>query len=72
MAVSCTPSDLATAAKCYCFGEKEAMNIMVYLLAQKAGSTKTPEELAEAAACYCYDRKTAEAVITYLLCQLLQ
>lgn len=69
--MDCTPATLTKSAACYCFNEQQALNIMVYLLAQKAGSTMTPDELAKAAACYCYDRKTAESVITYLLCQLL-
>lgn len=70
MPVTCDPKSLAEAAKCYCFNEREANAIIIYLLKQIAGNTSTPSELAALAKCYCTDAKTSKAIITYLLCQL--
>ena len=72
MAISCTPSDLAAAAKCFCFDAKTMAEVKLYLLAQIAGlGARTPAQLADAAKCYCFDPVTAKKVEAYLLCQIV-
>lgn len=71
MVISCDPAALDKAACGYCYSDKQARQVITYLLAQMAGDTSTPAALAKKAACYCSDERTANAVITYLLCALL-
>lgn len=71
MPVSCDPTDLQAAARCYCFPKDVQDAIIIYLLQQIAGDTSTPSELAaKAAKMRIPDEKQREAVITYLLCQI--
>lgn len=72
MPISCDTEDLAQAAKCYCFGEKQQLAVQTYLLTQIAQSTATPDELAEAAKCFeCMSIKEMLAIQNYLLCQIV-
>lgn len=71
MALSCTPTDLAAAARCYCEltrDEREA--IRVYLLAVIAGkSGETPDQLLSEAKCFCgLNPQVAQAISVYLEC----
>ncbi len=69
MAVSCDPTDLATAAKCYCYDAVTRQRVIIRLLAIIAGKAGvSPSDLAEEAACYCYDPVTAKKVEIALLC----
>lgn len=69
--ISCEPTDLAQASKCFCFGDQRQVDsVMIYLLTQIAGDTSTPAELARKSACYCYDAKSSEAVKLFLLCSI--
>lgn len=71
MAISCDPEDLAAGSVCYCFDNKTAESVKLYLLAVIAElDDMTQEELAEAAKCYCFDKYTAKKVEMYLLCQI--
>lgn len=71
MPVSCTPSDLAAAAKCYCFDKETTQRIKLYLLAVIADKDDLdPEELDALAKCYCFSEETAKRVENYLLCQI--
>lgn len=71
MAVSCTPADLAEAAKCFvCLTPAQKEAIRLYLLAVIAGGSTEPATLAEAAKCFvCLDHTQRQAINTYLLCQ---
>lgn len=64
-----TPKGLSAGAACFQGippGYRDA--VIIYLLAQLAGSTMTPAQLSSAARCYQFgDRKTAEGIIIYLL-----
>jgi len=52
MAVSCAPEDLEEAAKCFvCIPEGKRLAVMIYLMAQIAGSSTDPEVLLENAEC---------------------
>lgn len=70
--ISCTPSDLAQASKCFCFGDQRQIDsVIIYLLAQIAENTDTPSVLAKKAACYCFsDTRSRDAVMLYLLCAI--
>lgn len=72
MPVSCEPSDLATASKCFCFSDQKQIDgIIIYLLSQIAGDTSTPAQLAQKSACFCYaDQRSRDAVMLYLLCAI--
>lgn len=72
MSVSCEPSDLATASKCFCFADqKQIDSVIIYLLTQIAGDTSTPAELSRKAACFCFpDTRSRDAVMLYLLCAI--
>jgi hypothetical protein len=72
VAVSCEPSDLAQAAKCFCFSDQRQVDgIIIYLLAQIAEDTHTPAQLAQLASCFCYpDGLSRNAVMLYLLCAI--
>lgn len=69
MAVSTNPSELAAAARCYCYDKETAQKVKIYLRAVLAGlDGLTPQELANRAKCYCYDPVTAAKVELYLDC----
>lgn len=69
MAVTTNPSELAAAAKCYCYDKETAKKVKLYLLAVIAGlDGLTPQELANRAKCYCFDPVTAAKVELYLDC----
>ncbi len=69
MAISCDPTDLATAAKCYCYDAETRQKVIIRLLAIIANKADvSPSDLAEEAACYCYDPVTAKKVMISLLC----
>jgi hypothetical protein len=71
MATSCDTEDLAEAAKCFCFSEKQQLAVQTYLLTQIAGSAATPNELLDAAKCFqCMSVKDLLAIQNYLLCQM--
>ena len=71
MAIDCDPSALAELSACYCFPENVERAIIVYLLAQIAGSTLTPAQLAAAAAPYVgMPKNVQEAAMLYLTCQI--
>jgi len=73
MAVSCTPSYLTTAAKCFaCLTPKQQRDVTTYLLAVIAGGSLDPKVLAKQAACMaCLTPKQAADVQNYLLCAIL-
>lgn len=63
-----TQSDLAEAAKCFCFNDATARAVVVYILLSKTGLlAMTPSELAIAAKNYSYDLDTWKKTVAYLL-----
>lgn len=72
-AISCVPSDLVSAAKCFCIPQQDVQaSVIIYLLAQIAGSTANPSELVANAKCYCFpSEETREAVMISLLCSIV-
>lgn len=72
MAVSCEdPNALTAAAKCFCYDERTADAVIIYLLAQIAQDTSSASELALKAKCFCMpDDRSRDAVMLYLLCQI--
>lgn len=72
MAISCSPSDLAQAAKSFKgLSSGQLQWIDTYLLAVIAGGSTDPETLAEAAKCYqCIPQGMLRRVQAYLLCQI--
>lgn len=72
-AISCAPADLVAAAKCFCIEDKTVQaSVIIYLLAQIAGSTATPAELVANSKCYCFpSAETREAVMISLLCSIV-
>lgn len=73
MPVSCEPSSVMAASKCFmCLDEAEQAAIQTYLLCQIAGMICTPQTLMTAAKCYmCLGPAQLQAINTYLLCQIL-
>lgn len=71
MAISCEPSDLAEAAKCYtCLDPAQREAVKTYLLAVIAGGSTDPETLLTEAKCFvCLDPLQREVINSYLLCQ---
>ncbi len=72
MAISCEPGTLATASKCFCFGDQRQVDaVIIYLLREIAEDTSTPAELARKASCFCYpDTRSRDAVMLWLLCAI--
>jgi len=74
MAISCTPSDLSTNAKCFvCLSPDERQAITIYLLQQIAGlgATSTATLLANAKCFACLPPDVAQQLQVYLLCQIV-
>ncbi len=73
MAISCTPADLAAAAKCFqCLPSEQKQWIDTYLLAVIAGGSTDPNTLANAAKCFqCIPEGALPRVMAYLLCQIV-
>lgn len=72
MAISCEPSDLTTAAKCFvCLSPEEREAVKTYLLAVIAAGSTDPEVLASAAKCFqCIPKDQLRQIQAYLLCQI--
>lgn len=72
MPVSCDPTDLAAAAKCFiCLDVAQREAIKTYLLAVIAGGSTDPNTLMEAAKCFvCIPPDKQKQIQTYLLCQI--
>lgn len=73
MPVSCQPSDLESAAKCFeCLTSKQKETIQTYLLAVIAGGSLDPKVLMTSAKCFqCLTPQEQQQVQVYLLCQIL-
>lgn len=71
--ISCDPSLLAEAAKCFdCVPAGRQMAIQTYLLALIAGGSTDPQTLATEAKCFqCVPGDTQAAIQNYLLCQIV-
>lgn len=72
MAISCTPADLAAAAKCFqCLPSEQKQWIDTYLLAVIAKGSTDPNTLALAAKCFqCIPSGMLRRIQAYLLCQI--
>lgn len=72
MAISCTPADLAAAAKCFqCLPSEQKQWIDTYLLAVIAKGSTDPNTLALAAKCFqCIPPGMLRRIQAYLLCQI--
>lgn len=73
MAVSCTPEDLAAAAKCYtnCLSTETMLAVQTYLLAVIAGGSTDPAVLVQEAKAFQALRGRQLEVQSYLLCQIV-
>ena len=72
MAISCTPSDLAVAAKCFCLPSGTQQAINTYLLAVIAGGSTDPATLAIAAKNFQgIPPQILIQIQAYLLCQIV-
>jgi hypothetical protein len=73
MAISCTPADLAEAAKCFqCLPSEQKQWIDTYLLAVIAGGSTDPNTLALAAKDYQgVSSELLQRIQVYLLCQIV-
>jgi hypothetical protein len=73
MAISCEPSDLVAAAKCFCFDKKTESAVELYLLALLAGGSMDPSTLAQAAAAAGFmgiqDKRQIDGMRLYLMCE---
>jgi len=72
MSVSCVPSDVAKAAKCFCLSPAEKDAVDTYLLAVIAGGSTDPKTLASASKAFQgIPEGTIKAVQVYLLCHIV-
>lgn len=72
MALSCEPSDLVAAAKCFdCIPKEMQMALQTYLLAVIAGGSLDPKTLMEQAKCFQFPDHIQQQIQTMLLCEIL-
>lgn len=75
MASECSPSVIASDARCFtCVPEKALLGMQVYLLKAIANDMSTVQELMDASACYrdCMTGKALYGAMVYLLCVILE
>jgi hypothetical protein len=73
MPISCEPSALLDAAKCYeCIPVGAQPEVIIYLLNQILGTGLTPQQLMDGAKCYrCIPTGLQAEVQTFLLCAIV-
>jgi hypothetical protein len=71
MPISCEPSDLAEAAKCFCLSDHTQTAVQTYLLAVIAGGSLDPNVLQEDAKAFRgLSTEKLLDIQAYLLCQI--
>lgn len=72
MALSCLPSDLIAAAKCFdCVPKELQPALQTYLLAVIANGSLDPKSLLEQAKCFQFPESIQQQIQTMLLCQIV-